>query len=387
MKNHISPDIYEQMVSWRHHLHQHPETGMKEKETAAYIAALLKSFGCEVAEGIGGTGVVGTLKNGTSEKVVGLRSDIDALPITEQTGCAYASENDAMHACGHDGHMAMLLGAAKALSEQKNFDGTVRFIFQPAEEITEGAQAMIRDNIFKRFPVDEIYGMHNVPFLPEGTIAMKPHGIMSGEDDFVIRIKGAGCHASTPYQGVDPFLCFTQIYQNLQMTVARQNNPVSPLVISCTELHTDGARNAIPANLEVSGDVRSFRLEDSAFAEERMCAITKAVCELYGAGWEVSYSHECRPILNNAVLVNDARLAAENVVGPENVNAACDPWMASEDFSSLLEHVPGCYILLGNHKEGTEAISLHSPLYDFNDDILPIGASYYVELVGLRLHL
>ena len=380
----IDEDIIAHATELRHCLHRIPEASMQEKKTAVLVASELRALGYDVAGDVGGTGVVASLKKGSSERAIGLRADMDALPLAETTGLPYAAVNGFMHACGHDGHMAMLLGAAAVIKDMA-FDGTVRLVFQPGEEATLGAAAMIEDGLFERFPVDEMYGMHNVPFRPAGTIGMRVGGIMSSEDDFCIKIYGRGCHASMPHQGVDPFMLFSQIYQGLQMIVSRRSDPTHSIVISCTEVHTDGARNAIPSYLEVTGDVRCFRPEDQVNVETCMREISKSICSMYGASCDVTYSHECLSILNSSSCTWLAAEAAEAVVGPDKVDAACEPWMASEDFSGFLQRVPGCYVLLGSGPAEGEGCKLHNTDFDFNDEVLPIGIAYWAELVLRRL--
>ena len=259
MKN---TDFEKQLKEWRHYLHMYPEVAFEENNTSEYLAKVLTDMGLEVHKNIGVTGLVANLKVGDGKGVIGLRADMDAIKLTEEGQHPYSSQNSGiMHACGHDGHMATLLGVAKLLSERKNFNGTVRFIFQPAEEPGKGSQAMLDDKLFERFPVDEIYGMHNMPGLPVGTISTRVGGIMASEDNFVIRIKGKGMHASSPHMGVDPLVIAAEIILALQTVVSRNVNPIDTAVISCTEIHTDGIRNAIPTNVEIKGDTRSFTPE------------------------------------------------------------------------------------------------------------------------------
>ncbi|WP_042476408.1 M20 aminoacylase family protein [Bacillus ndiopicus] len=379
-------DLKQQLVEWRHHLHKYPETAFEEVKTSAYIAQELKNMGLDVHENIGGTGVVANLVVGDGKGVIGLRADMDALNLTEVKELSYRSLHQGkMHACGHDGHMTTLLGAAKLLSATKNFNGTVRFIFQPAEEIGKGAIAMMEDQLFERFPVDEIYGLHNMPGLPVGTIQTRPGPIMASEDNFVIRIKGKGCHASSPHMGIDPLVIAAEIILALQTIVARNVNPNDTAVVSCTEIHTDGIRNAIPSNVEIKGDTRSFTPEVQKLLEERMRSICEGICAMHGAECEFEYTHEFSPTINEASCTEAAIEAAKNIVGNDKTNGNCEPFMASEDFAKFLEKVPGCFVFLGGKVENEEIIPLHNALYDYNDSILETGAEFFAEVVKLRL--
>ena len=380
----INSKLIEEMTEWRRRLHSDPEIGLDTPETAAFVADKLRSFGYDVTEGIGGFGVVGRLKKGSDSRSIGFRSDMDALKINEQTGLPYASHNGYMHACGHDGHMAMLLGAASEIAGME-FNGTLNLIFQPAEEPTTGAKAMIGDGLFERFPMDEIYGLHNAPFHPLGTICTRTGGLMSSEDNFRIIIHGKGCHASSPHEGSDPFLCFSQIYPALQAIVSRNASPAHCITVSCTEISSDGVRNAIPNTIEVRGDVRCFSPADQTLVEKRMREICESVCSMNGASAEVEYTHECASVQNDAGCAANVCEAAGDVVGEEKTDGACDLWMASEDFSAYLEHVPGCLFLLGTGKSDKDFIPLHSPLYDFCDEVLPVGAEMWKTLAQQRL--
>ena len=377
-----------QLIEWRHYLHMHPETAFEEKKTAEFISNILEDMGLEVHRNIGGTGVVATLKSGTGEGVIGLRADMDAINLTETGKLDYSSKNHGkMHACGHDGHTATLLGAAKLLSERKNFNGTVRFIFQPAEEPGKGAKAMIDDGLFERFPMDEIYGLHNMPSLPTGTIHTKVGGIMASEDNFTICIKGKGGHASSPHLGIDPLVTASQIILSLQTIVSRSANPLDPVVVSCTEIETDGAHNAIPSNVKIQGDTRSFSPEMQELIEQRMSSVCEGICHMNRAQCEFSYTHEFAPTVNWEECVRVAAEAAKNVVGEQKTNANCEPWMASEDFGTFLQKVPGCFVFLGSGdcEKPSDNIALHNSQYDYNDKVLEIGAEFFAELVKIRL--
>lgn len=385
MKN---EDFEKQLIEWRHYLHSHPESAFEERNTSDFLAKVLTDMGLEVHRNIGGTGIVANLTVGEGKGIIGIRSDIDAINLTEVGQHPYASKNPGkMHACGHDGHMATLLGAAKLLTERKNFNGTVRFIFQPAEETGKGAFAMMKDGLFDRFPVDEIYGMHNMPGMPAGAISTRAGGIMASEDNFVIRIKGQGSHASSPHVGKDPIVIASEIVLALQTIISRNMNPNVPAVISCTEFITDGIRNAIPTNVVIKGDTRSYTPEVQKLLEERMKTISEGICKINGAECQFEYTHEFAPTVNWEECVEIAVQAAKNVVGEKNVDGNCQPWMASEDFGAFLEKVPGCFVFIGNgdDSEGVGNIPLHNSSYDFNDKILKIGAEYFAELIKVRL--
>ncbi|MEY2195345.1 M20 aminoacylase family protein [Neobacillus sp. BF23-41] len=377
-----------QLTEWRHYLHAHPETAFEEKNTSDFLAMVLTDMGLEVHRNIGGTGIVANLTVGDGKGIIGIRSDIDAINLTEVGQHPYSSLNPGkMHACGHDGHMATVLGAAKLLSERKNFNGTVRFIFQPAEEPGKGASAMIQDGLLERFPMDEIYGMHNKPGLPAGFIATRVGGIMGSEDNFVIRIKGQGSHASSPHWGKDPIVIASEIVLALQTIISRNMDPSVPAVISCTEFITDGAHNAIPTNVVIKGDTRSYTPEVSKLLEERMRTISEGICQINGAECQFEYTHEFAPTVNWTECVEIAVRAAENVVGEHKVEGNCPQWMASEDFGTFLQKIPGCFVFIGNgdDSEGIGNVPLHNSRYDFNDKILTIGAEYFAELIKVRL--
>lgn len=384
----VGSAFHEQLVLWRRYLHQHPETGFEEVGTSAYVAGVLEGLGLEVTRGIGGTGLVASLTCGTGAEAIGLRADMDALNITEAaTGRAHASQHDGkMHACGHDGHMAMLLGAAHMLCHSKDFNGTVRFIFQPAEEHGCGAKAMIRDGLFERFPVDEIYGLHNMPGLAAGTLSTRSGGIMASEDNFVIRIEGRGGHAARPHTGVDPLIVAAQVVLALQTVVSRNLEPGVPAVLSCTEFLTDGIRNAIPSVVTIKGDTRSYDPQVQRLLCERMRVIVEGICAAHGATCSFDYTHEFVPTINTPACVPIAVAAARRVVSAEHVNPNVAPMMISEDFGAFLQHIPGNFSFLGNGSHDEDgAVPLHNSHYDFNDDVLSIGASYFASIARTRL--
>jgi hippurate hydrolase len=384
----IDDELKTQMVRWRHHFHQFPETGFNEHRTSDYVANVLELLGLEVHRGIGGTGLVASLRAGDGPGVIGLRADMDALAMTETAqDRPHASRNaGCMHGCGHDGHMAMVLGAAKLLTQQNGFNGTVRFIFQPAEEHGRGAAAMIADGLFERFPVDEIYGAHNIPGMPVGHIATRVGGIMASEDNFVIRIQGRGGHAARPHMAADPLVIAAEIILALQTIVARSVDPSESAVVSCTEIFSDGIRNAIPSNVTIKGDTRSYSPEVQALLERRMRELCSGICSAHGAQCEVEYTHEFAPTVNWPQCVPVAAAAAAAVVGRDNVEDNIRPMMISEDFGAFLKVVPGAFVFIGNGASGSPGgVPLHNGTYDFNDGVLPIGARYFAELVRRRL--
>lgn len=373
-----------EMTGWRHDLHAHPEFGFEEERTAAFVAAKLREFGLDdVAEGVGGTGVVGTLKRGSGNRAIALRADMDALRISEQSAAPYRSGNPGiMHACGHDGHTAMLLGAAKLLAEEGGFDGIVRFIFQPAEEWGKGALAMLDDGLMQRFPFDEIFGLHNMPGLPIGHFETRVGSVMSAEDIFEIVLRGLGGHAARPHSGHETLVAACALVTNLQTIVSRRLSPADISVVSVTELITDGTRNALPSLARILGDARSFRSEVSAEIECQMRIIAEGTATAYNVAAEVSYTREFVPLRNDAELVDAAFAAAGTVFERGNIAVAREPMTASEDFARFLDHVPGCFVFLGN---GEASAPLHNSSYDFNDDGLLFGANFHVAIARQRL--
>lgn len=369
--------LTEEMAHWRHALHADPELGFDEQRTASFVAARLREFGIDiVAEGVGGTGVVATLQRGKGSRSIGLRADMDALRIHEQSECAYRSRNDGvMHACGHDGHMAMLLGAAKMLAKEGGFDGTVRFIFQPAEEWGRGALSMIEDGLLERFPIDEIYGVHNWPGTPIGAFETCVGPVMSAEDIFDITLKGLGGHASRPHVGREVLVAACAIVLNLQTIVSRRISPDEVAVVSATELTTDGVRNVLPGEARISGDCRSFKPEVSAEIEREMRRIVQGVADTYNCSAEVSYRREFVPLINHREATEKALKAASTVFDVVNGNRA--PVTPSEDFAQFLKYVPGCFGFIGN---GVESLPLHNPGFDFNNQSLLYGARYFAAL-------
>lgn len=376
-------ELHSEMIDWRRHLHQHPEFGFEEVQTAAFVAQKLRSFGIEeVTEGIGGTGVVATLRAGDGNRAISFRADMDALRIEEVGDLPYRSENPGvMHACGHDGHTTMLLGAAKALAESRDFNGVVHLIFQPAEEWGKGMIAMLDDGLLDRFPHEEAYGLHNWPGLPVGHFETRTGGFMGAEDNFEIRVQGVGGHASRPHEINDAIVAASAIVMNLQTIVSRQVDPSQLAVVSVTEFLTDGTRNAIAGAARILGDCRSFDPAVSERIEEVMRRVAGGVGAAHGCSVEVDYTREFVPVVNDAALTSHAVQAAQTVAAPENVNAEAAKIGGSEDFARLLAHVPGNFIMMGNG----DSAALHNASYDFNDAALPHGVKYFATLARQRL--
>ena len=371
------------MTAWRQDFHRHPEFGFEEKRTAQIVADRLRSFGIDVEEGIGGTGVVGTLKRGTANRSIALRADMDALLIQEATNAAYASENPGyMHACGHDGHTSMLLGAAKILAEEGGFDGTVRFIFQPAEEWGKGALAMLDDGLMERFPFDEIYGIHNMPGYDVGQFRTRSGAFMSAEDNFEIKLTGNGGHASRPEATQEVMVAACALVMNLQSIVSRGVAPTDIAVVSVTEIFTDGVRNALPGSARILGDTRSFSPDVSQRIETQMRRIAQGTADAYGVVADVSYTREFVPTINDSELTNAVLDVATGLFGAENVEELAAPGGGSEDFARFLAHVPGCFVYLGN---GVQSKPLHHPAYDFDDAGLIHGAQFHAAIARARL--
>jgi amidohydrolase len=379
-----SDGFMDDLTAWRRHLHQYPEFGFEEKQTAHFVADKLRSFGVtEIAEGIGGTGVVAAIRRGSGKRVIALRADMDALRIAEQTNMPHASRNQGvMHACGHDGHTTMLLGAAKMLAEDGGFDGTVLLVFQPAEEWGQGMKAMIRDGLGSRFPFDEIYGLHNKPGLAIGQFETRSGAFMAAEDNFRITVHGSGGHASRPHQCHDAIVCVSAIVVELQTIVARVIDPSELAVVSVTEIGSDGTRNAIAGEAFVDGDCRSFSPDVSVAIETAMRRIASGIAVAHDCSVDVDYTRVFVPLLNDETATAHAIAAAQEVFGMQNVNEAARMG-ASEDFAQALMMKPGCFANIGN---GESAV-LHSPHYDFNDDALIHGVNYFTTLVRQRLPL
>jgi len=370
-------------TEWRRAMHRQPELGFSEHLTAKNIADCLQSMGVETHTGIGGTGVVGIITRGQSSRAIGLRADIDALPIQEHNQFAHRSEHDGkFHGCGHDGHTTMLLHSAEALSNSDTFDGTVYFIFQPNEENGLGALAMMKDGLFEKFKMDAVYGLHNMPGIPAGSFAVREGPMMTFEDNFVITINGRGGHASMPNRAIDPVLIAAEIIQALQSIISRSLDPMHAGVVSVTEILTDGARNVIPSKVILKGDTRGLRDDTQALIEARMRQLVVNIGAAHGADVTLAYTHEFVVLNNSFDETGIAADAATAVVGEALVDADCEPAACSEDFAQMLRVKPGCYLLLGN---GIDSQSLHNPHYDFNDELISVGARYWVELATRAL--
>ena len=374
-----------ELRGWRHHLHAHPETAFEEKATSAFVAAKLRDMGLEVHTGLAGTGVIGVLRHGASGEAVGLRADLDALHIHEQSGAPHASTHDGrMHACGHDGHTTMLLGAAKALAQRKRIDGTVYFIFQPAEENEGGGRVMVEQGLFDRYPMRAVYGMHNWPTLPVGSFAMREGPQMGAFDIFEIVATGKGAHAAMPNLGKDPMLFASHAIGALQSIVSRNLHPLAAGVVSVTQVHAGDTWNVIPNEVVLRGTVRSFDREVQDTIERRMRTIVDGIAATFEMTATLRYERRYPATVNTPVETGHAIAAASAVVGRERVDTDPVPNMASEDFAFMLQAKPGCYVWLGTGK-GPDTPLLHNPRYDFNDDALAIGASYWVTLAEQQL--
>jgi hippurate hydrolase len=378
--------LHDEITAWRRDFHQNPELLYEVHRTAGVVADKLKEFGVdEVATGIGQTGVVGLVKgrgNG-SGRVIGLRADMDALPIEEATDKPYKSTVPGkMHACGHDGHTAMLLGAAKYLAETRNFDGTAVIIFQPAEEGGAGAQAMLDDGLLERFGIEEVYGMHNMPGIPLGQFAIRPGPIMAAADRFVVEIAGKGGHGAMPHLTVDPIPIGMAIGQALQTIVSRNVDPIESAVVSVTTFHAGDAFNVIPQTAKLTGTIRTFKKDVRELVLRRFRETCEGIAAAMGAKAEVTLREGGYPATVNEERATEfAAKVARDIVGPDKVDANTPPMMGSEDFSFMLEERPGAYILLGNG----DTAACHHPAYDFDDSAIPLGTSYWVRLVEMAM--
>jgi len=375
------------IVAMRRDIHAHPELCFQEERTADVIAKALQGWGIPVHRGLGKTGVVGIVKNGTSHRAVGLRADIDALPMTEHNHFAHASRHTGkMHACGHDGHTAMLLAAARHLAKHRHFDGTVVLVFQPAEEGGGGAREMMKDGLFERFPMEAIFGAHNWPGMAVGQFALREGPVFASSNEFKITIRGKGAHGAMPHNGIDPVPAACQMVQAFQTIISRNKRPLDTGVISVTMIHTGEVTNVIPEACVMEGTVRTFTTAVLDLIEQRMKTIAEATCAAFECRCEFEFARNYPPTVNHRAETEFARKLLGDVVGQDNV-LEFEPTMGAEDFSYFLQGKPGCYFLIGNgdgsHREGGHGMGpcmLHNPSYDFNDDLIPLGATAWVRL-------
>ena len=378
--------LHDEMTEWRRDIHQHPELKFEENRTSDLVAAKLEEFGIEIHRGLAKTGVVGTIRNGDGPSI-GLRADMDALPLEEKNTFKHTSSNPGkMHACGHDGHTAMLLGAAKHLAASKNFKGTVNLIFQPAEEGGGGGELMIKEGLFEMFPVDSVYGLHNWPGMPAGTFGVGSGPIMAAADMFDLTINGRGGHAALPDQCIDPIVVASQVVSALQTITSRNTHPVDSVVISVTQIHAGDAYNVIPDSVRMHGTVRTFQTETRAKIPSSMLRVAEGVCAAYGTTCELNYMSGYPTTINSVPETEISAKAVVDLLGEDKIILNPTPSMGAEDFSYMLEARPGCYVWLGiGPGKGEAGCMLHSSRYDFNDDVLPTGASYWVKLVENEL--
>ncbi len=378
-------EFHEEITGWRHDLHAHPELLYDVHRTAGKVEELLKSFGVdEVVTGLGRTGVVGVIKGrqSNSGKVIGLRADMDALPIVETTGKPYASKTEGkMHACGHDGHTAMLLGAAKYLAETRNFDGTAIVIFQPAEEGGAGGKAMVDDGLMDRFGIEQVFGMHNMPGLPVGQFAIREGGMMAATDEFTIKIEGVGGHAAAPNKGIDPIVIGAQMAVALQTLVSRNVDPIESAVLSITQIHAGEAFNVIPATAVLNGTVRTLDEGVRKLMEQRMGEMVPKLAEAFGAKAHLDFKQGYPVVMNAPAQTDFAAKIAREIAGNEKVDTEVAPVMGGEDFAYMSNARPGAFIFMGNG----DSANLHQAAYDFNDEIIPLGCTYWVKMVETAL--
>ena len=374
----------EYFKNFRHKLHQMPELAYNERKTAKEVCKELDKLGINYEYGLGKTGIVAWIKKGTSNKAIALRADLDALPIEEKSGVEYSSKTKGiMHACGHDGHTTMLLAAAKYIKESLNFNGTVYFIFQPAEEGGAGAKAMIEDGLFKKYKIDRIYGLHNRPTEPFGTFLVKEGGVMSAIDIFKIKIEGKSAHSSQPHNAINPILIASHIVLALKNISSQSLNPTSTHVISITKIDGGTTFNIIPKECEIIGSIRVLDKESQKIIKTKIHEISRGIAKGLGGDAQIYYEHKY-PITTNSN-IDYALKAIKKTVPQENIVTNFNPSMGSEDFSFFLEKVPGCYVWLGSTKEGKETIPLHSEKYDFEDDLIEVGSNYWINLVKEEL--
>jgi hippurate hydrolase len=376
-----------QMTEWRRHIHANPETAFEEVGTARYVVERLRSFGVDaIHEGIARTGVVASIRGGTGSRSIGLRADLDALDMQEGTGLPWQSTTPGKHhACGHDGHTTMLLGAARHLAATRNFDGTVHLIFQPAEENEGGGRVMVEEGLFERFPVDAVFGMHNIPGMAAGSIAVKPGAMMASYDIFEITITGRGSHGAMPHHGIDPITTGAELVQKLQTIVSRNIDPLEPAVVSVTKFHSGTAWNIIPNDAVIGGTVRAFSEAVQSQVEQRIRQLCEGTAASHGASISVRYERRYPPTVNTVDAAALCARVADELVGAERVNRDPKPAMGSEDFAWMLRARPGAYVWLGNGIGSAGGCMVHNPGYDFNDAVLPVGAAFWVRLVETAL--
>jgi amidohydrolase len=379
-------DFAPELTEWRRDIHAHPELGLEEHRTSALVAAKLASWGIEVTRGLAGTGVVGTLRNGGGGRAIGLRADMDALEMTEANEFDHRSVNPGrMHACGHDGHTTMLLGAARYLAETRNFDGTVHFIFQPAEEGLGGGRIMVEEGLFDRFPCDAVYGAHNDTSLPVGTMVAVAGSVSAASDRFWIRIHGRGGHAARPHRAIDPLVVGCHVVLALQTVVARRVDPQEAAVLSITQFHAGSTGNVIGEEAVLNGTVRTLRPEVQDEVQDLLTSIATATAAAHGAEAVVEYERGYPPVVNAEEPTERAAMAAARVLGEGRVIRERRPGMGGEDFSFMAQRVPGCFVRIGQAEGERGSTPVHNPRYDFNDAILPIGASFWSTLVEQEL--
>ena len=377
----------------RRDIHAHPELCYQEQRTRDVVAQKLTEWGIPIIRGLGVTGVVGIIKNGSSPRSIGLRADMDALPMQEINTFDHASKHPGkMHACGHDGHTAMLLGAAQYLAQHRNFDGTIYLIFQPAEEGGAGAKRMMEDGLFDQCPMDAIYGLHNWPGMPVGNFGVTAGPMMASSSEFELTIRGKGAHAAQPHRGIDPVMVAVQIAQAWQTIISRNKSPLDAGVLSITQIHTGSAMNVIPDESRMLGTVRTFNTELLDLIDTRMRSIAEHTAAAFDATVTFEFMRNYPPLINHAKETAFAVGVMQSIVGSAQVNSAVEPTMGSEDFAFFLQEKPGCYVFLGNgdgdHRSaghGLGPCNLHNPSYDFNDDLLPLGATYWVRLAEAAL--
>ncbi|MDN6276081.1 M20 aminoacylase family protein [Psychrobacter sp.] len=380
----VHESLLQEVKQWRKQIHKEPELGFQEFKTSSFIVDKLQSFGIDVHQGLGGTGVVGTLKNGLGP-TIGIRADIDALPIAEQNDVEHKSTHEnCMHACGHDGHTSVLLGTAKYLSQHKNFSGTIHFIFQPAEEVLGGAKAMIDDGLFEKFPMDAVYGLHNWPGLPVGEVAVNDGPMMASFDTFEITLTGKGTHAAMPHLGADPIAAGAALITNIQSIVSRRVSPLQSGVISVTQMNSGDTTNVIPDYAILKGTVRSFDMDVRQSMQEMLTEMVTTLPPLYGVTGEMDYHIRYPVTTNDSQAYLDIKEAATNVLGADKVQVNVEPSMASEDFSFMSQSVKGAYFWLGVDGN-TPSKPLHNAAYDFNDDAIETGIKVWVALVESQL--